>query len=59
MSTMPMVPTPAAARYRAAGDPEAAGAEQEHPRVEELELALDVDLRQQQVALVAGALLEG
>ena len=36
---------------------EPAGAEQQHLRVEQLELALDADLRQQHVARVAAALL--
>ena len=41
------------------GRAEAAGAEQEDLGVEQLQLALDVDLRQQHVALVAVALLGG
>src|SRR3982074_3633168 len=57
MSMMPMVPTPAAARYNAAGGPQAAGAQQQPLGVEQLLLAGHVDLGQQQVALVAVALL--
>jgi hypothetical protein len=55
LSTIPSVPTPAAARYSAAA--EAAGADQQHLGVEQLLLALEADLRDQQVARVALALL--
>src|SRR3954469_22612867 len=64
-STRPIVPTPAAAAdepYRPAARAreverrrraEPSGAEQQHLRVEQLELALHADLRQQDVAAVA------
>src|ERR1700745_4189864 len=58
-STMPSVPTPAAARESAVGGPEPAGAEQQHLRVEQLRLALEPDLGDEQVARVALALLAG
>src|SRR3954465_14776837 len=59
-STMPSVPTPAAARESGAAArgrgvergrrAEAAGAEQQYLRVEQLLLPLDADLREQKVA---------
>src|SRR3954453_8479591 len=57
-STTPSVPTPAAAPPRGAGHKrgggaEAAGAQQQHLRVQELGLALQADLRHEQVARVA------
>ena len=56
---MPIVPTPAAARYEGGRRAEPAGAEEEHLGVEQLELALLGDLGEQQVAVVAVALLGG
>ena len=58
-STSPSVPIPAAARYSAAGEPRPAGADQQHLRVQQLELALDADLGEQGVARVAHPLLPG
>src|SRR4029450_9748415 len=64
MSTIPSVPTPAAARESAAGGgrrggPQPAGAEEEHAALEELLLAGLTDLGQKDVAPVAVALLGG
>ena len=50
---MPMVPTPAAARYEHQRRAEPAGADDEHARAFELLLALAADLLQHEVALVA------
>ena len=58
-STMPILPTPAAARYMAAGRAEAAGAQQEHARAEQLALAGPADLGQDEVPRVAGDLVGG
>ena len=57
MSTMPIVPTPAAARYSAAGEPRPPAPSISTLRAEQLGLAGDADLGQQEVALVAVALL--
>src|SRR5579864_8161400 len=54
-STMPSRPTPAS-KIKARRTAEAAGADQEHARLEQLELALDADLGDEQVAAVARAL---
>ena len=54
---MPSVPTPAAARYSAAGEPRPPAPSSSTLRVEQLLLAGLADLGQQQVALVAVALL--
>ena len=56
MSTMPIVPTPAAARYIAAGEP-SPPAPSISTRVEQLELSFFADLGQQQVALITAALV--
>jgi hypothetical protein len=56
-STIPSVPTPAAARYRAVGEPRPPAPRQEDLRVEQLLLPLLADLGQQEVARVALALL--
>src|SRR4051794_6415430 len=54
-STRPIVPTPAAAVERGRGA-EAAGAEQQHLRIQQFQLAVDPDLGKQRVARVALAL---
>ena len=56
---MPSVPTPAAARYSAAGEPRPPAPSSSTFELEQLQLALLADLGQQQVALVAVALLGG
>ena len=50
---------PGGGQVERGGRAEAAGAEQQHLRVEQLHLALEADLRDQQVARVALALLGG
>ena len=57
MSMMPIVPTPAAARYSAAGEPRPPAPSSSTLDVEQLLLAGLADLGQEQVALVAVALL--
>ena len=56
---MPIVPTPAAARYISERRAEAAGADDEHARGFQLLLALAADLLQHQLALVAFDLVRG
>ena len=57
MSMMPMGAHAGGGEVERGGRAEATGAEQEHPGVEQLQLALDADLGQEEVALVAVALL--
>ena len=54
---MPSVPTPAAARYIAAGEPRPPAPSSSTFELEQLRLALDADLGQQQVAVIRGSLL--
>ena len=56
-STIPIVPTPAAARYRAAGRAETAGADEQRLRAEQPRLAGRADLGDQEMAAVALLLL--
>ena len=56
---MPMVPTPGGREVEGGRRAEAAGPEQEDAGVEELLLAGDVDLGEEEVALVAVALVGG
>ena len=58
-STIPIVPDARGGEVQRGRRAEAAGAEQQHLGVEQLLLALDADLRQQEVARVALALLGG
>ena len=53
---MPSVPTPAAARYIAAGTAHAAGADQQHLALQQLDLACLAYFPEQRVAAVAQAL---
>ena len=50
---MPIVPTPAAARYSAAGEPETARADAEHAALLEFLLPFDADLRHDEMPAVA------
>ena len=59
MSMMPIVPDAGRGQVERGRRAEAAGAEQQHLGVEQLRLALVADLGQQQVALVAVALVRG
>ena len=54
---MPMVPDAGRGEVQQAGRAEAAGADEQDLRLEQLRLALDADLRDQQVAAVALLLL--
>ena len=58
-STMPSVPTPAAARYMQGRRAESAGADAQHLRVLEALLTRDTDIGDDQVARIPSNLIDG